>query len=102
MFKTNPARTWLTILGMGVGTSAVVMLVGLGFGLQNILLEKIVFGDTLSGISLRYYGTANRWREIFAANRANLRDELCRESDEFRLRAGAHDTRSGASYPGRL
>lgn len=37
--------------------------------------HTIVFGDTLSGISLRYYGTANRWREIFAANRANLRDE---------------------------
>jgi len=51
MFKTNPARTWLTILGMGVGTSAVVMLVGLGFGLQNILLEKIVFGDTLLSLT---------------------------------------------------
>ena len=52
MFKTNPARTWLTILGMGVGTSAVVMLVGLGFGLQNILLEKIVFGDTLLSLTV--------------------------------------------------
>jgi putative ABC transport system permease protein len=52
MFKTNPARTWLTILGMGVGTSAVVMLVGLGFGLQNILLEKIVFGDTLLSLNV--------------------------------------------------
>jgi len=52
MFKTNPARTWLTILGMGVGTSAVVMLVGLGFGLQNVLLEKIVFGDTLLSLSV--------------------------------------------------
>ncbi len=52
MFKTNPARTWLTILGMGVGTAAVVMLVGLGFGLQNILLEKIVFGDTLLSLTV--------------------------------------------------
>src|SRR5579871_5332886 len=52
MFKTNPARTWLTVLGMGVGTSAVVMLVGLGFGLQNILLEKIVFGDTLLSLTV--------------------------------------------------
>ncbi len=47
MFKTNPARTWLTIAGMGVGTGAVVTLVGLGFGLQNIILEQIVLGDTL-------------------------------------------------------
>ena len=31
MFKTNPSRTWITIMGMGVGTGAVVMLVGLGF-----------------------------------------------------------------------
>jgi putative ABC transport system permease protein len=52
MFKTNPARTWLTVLGMGVGTSAVVILVGLGFGLQNILLEKIVFGDTLLSLTV--------------------------------------------------
>lgn len=58
MFKTNPARTWLTILGMGVGTSAVVMLVGLGFGLQNILLEKIVFGDTLLSLTVTNPGTA--------------------------------------------
>ena len=47
MFKTNPLRTWLTILGMGVGTGAVVVLVGLGFGLQQIILEQIVFGDSL-------------------------------------------------------
>jgi putative ABC transport system permease protein len=52
MFKTNPARTWLTILGMGVGTGAVVTLVGLGFGLQNIILEQIVLGDTLLSLNV--------------------------------------------------
>lgn len=52
MFKTNPARTWLTILGMGVGTGAVVTLVGLGFGLQNIILEQIVYGETLLSINV--------------------------------------------------
>lgn len=52
MFKTNPARTWLTILGMGVGTGAVVTLVGLGFGLQNIILEQIVFGETLLSLNV--------------------------------------------------
>ncbi|KKU79040.1 MAG: ABC superfamily ATP binding cassette transporter protein [Parcubacteria group bacterium GW2011_GWA2_47_7] len=51
-FKTNPARTWLTIAGMGVGTGAVVTLVGLGFGLQNIILEQIVFGETLLSLSV--------------------------------------------------
>ncbi|HTY40140.1 MAG TPA: ABC transporter permease [Candidatus Paceibacterota bacterium] len=57
MFKTNPARTWLTILGMGVGTSAVVMLVGLGFGLQQILLEQIILGDTLLSLNVRNPGS---------------------------------------------
>lgn len=52
MFKTNPGRTWLTILGMGVGTGAVVTLVGLGFGLQNIILEQIVFGETLLSLNV--------------------------------------------------
>ena len=51
-FKTNPARTWLTIAGMGVGTGAVVTLVGLGFGLQNIILEQIVFGETLLSLTV--------------------------------------------------
>ncbi len=52
MFRTRPARTWLTILGIGVGISAVVLLVGLGFGLQQILLEKIVFGEALLSLNV--------------------------------------------------
>jgi putative ABC transport system permease protein len=52
MFKTRPARTWLTILGIGVGISAVVVLVGLGFGLQGILLEKIVFGEAMLSLNV--------------------------------------------------
>ncbi|MDX1535438.1 MAG: ABC transporter permease [Candidatus Spechtbacterales bacterium] len=52
MFKTNPSRTWLTILGMGVGTGAVVTLVGLGMGLQGIILEQIVFGETLLSLTV--------------------------------------------------
>ncbi len=58
MFKTNPMRTWLTILGMGVGTGAVVMLVGLGFGLQQIIIEQIVFGETLLSLGVSPTGGA--------------------------------------------
>jgi len=58
MFKTNPSRTWLTIMGMGVGIGAVVTLVGLGFGLQGIILERIVFGETL--LSLNVANPASR------------------------------------------
>ena len=32
-------------------------------------------GDTLSRISLQYYGTTSRWPDILAANRDLLRDE---------------------------
>jgi len=31
--------------------------------------HTVVDGDSLSRISMRYYGTANRWQEIFQANR---------------------------------
>jgi len=58
-FKTNPMRTWLTILGMGVGTGAVVVLVGLGFGLQEIILEQIVFGETLLSLGVSATGAQN-------------------------------------------
>jgi len=57
MFKNNPLRTWLTILGMGVGTGAVVVLVGLGFGLQQIILEQIVFGETLLSLGVSSTGS---------------------------------------------
>jgi len=59
MFKNNPLRTWLTILGMGVGTGAVVVLVGLGFGLQQIILEQIVFGDSLLSLGVSATGARN-------------------------------------------
>jgi putative ABC transport system permease protein len=52
MFKTRPARTWLTILGIGVGIAAVVVLVGLGYGLQGIVLEKIVLGDAMLSLDV--------------------------------------------------
>ena len=56
MFKTNPSRTWLTILGMGVGTGAVVLMVGLGYGLQQIILEEIVFGESMLSIQVTAVG----------------------------------------------
>ncbi len=52
MFRTRPARTWLTIAGIGVGIAAVVILVGLGYGLQGVLLEQIVFGDAMLSLNV--------------------------------------------------
>jgi putative ABC transport system permease protein len=46
-FKTNTSRTVLTVLGLGVGIGAVLFLVSLGYGLQNIILNKITTADAL-------------------------------------------------------
>ncbi len=47
MFKTRPMRTFLTILGVGVGIGTVLFLVSLGYGLQNIILNRITTADSL-------------------------------------------------------
>ena len=41
VFRTRPARTALTILGMGFGVGVVLFLVSLGYGLQFILLGNL-------------------------------------------------------------
>ena len=45
-FKNRKSRTFLTILGVGVGIGAVLFLVSLGYGLQNILLERITTAES--------------------------------------------------------
>lgn len=47
MFKTRPMRTFLTVLGVGVGIGTVLFLVSLGYGLQNVILNRIATADTL-------------------------------------------------------
>lgn len=86
MFKTNPSRTWLTILGMGVGIGAVVALVGLGFGLQNIILERIVFGETLLSLNI-----ANPPSKVVVLDQQTL--------DEFAALETVKDVSAMAQYP---
>ncbi len=47
MFKTRPMRTFLTVLGVGVGIGTVLFLVGLGYGLQEVILQRIASADAL-------------------------------------------------------
>lgn len=47
MFKTRPMRTFLTVLGVGVGIGTVLFLVSLGYGLQNVILNRIATADSL-------------------------------------------------------
>jgi nucleoid-associated protein YgaU len=37
--------------------------------------HTVVEGDTLSGIALQYYGSANKWQAIYQANRDTLPNE---------------------------
>jgi len=52
MFKTRLVRTFLTILGVGVGIGAVLFLVSLGYGLQNTLLQRITTNEALSNVTV--------------------------------------------------
>lgn len=52
MFRTRPSRTWLTILGISVGIGAVLFLVSLGYGLQRIILQKIIFNQAMLSLAI--------------------------------------------------
>ena len=55
IFKTKPIRTFLTIFGMSVGIGAVLFLISLGYGLQYILIGKLVTTeDSLITLGISY------------------------------------------------
>lgn len=41
---------------------------------STVQMYTVVRGDSLSKISKHFYGNANRWREIFDANRDKISD----------------------------
>lgn len=51
-FKTRPMRSLLTVLGMGVGIGAVLFLVSFGYGLQQIILNRITSADALLSLDV--------------------------------------------------
>lgn len=55
VFKTKPARTFLTIMGMSVGIGTVMFLISMGYGLQYILIGKLVTTeDSLMALGVSY------------------------------------------------
>jgi putative ABC transport system permease protein len=46
-YRARPLRTFLTVLGMSIGMSAVLLLVSFGYGLQSELLKRITTADTI-------------------------------------------------------
>ncbi len=54
-FRTKPQRAFLTIMGMSIGIATVLVLVSLGYGLQYILIGKLMTTeDSLVSMEISY------------------------------------------------
>jgi len=59
-FRTKPQRAFLTIIGMSVGIATVLLLVSLGYGLQYILIGKLMTTeDSLITMEISYPSESN-------------------------------------------
>jgi putative ABC transport system permease protein len=63
IFKNNRLRTFLTILGIGVGIGTIVFLVALGYGFQKLAVEKISRAEALLALDVQP-SRGERSREI--------------------------------------
>lgn len=52
MFRTNFLRSLLTVFGIGIAISFIVILIGLGYGVQNITVGSIVESKTLLSMDI--------------------------------------------------
>lgn len=52
IFRRNKLRTSLTVLGVSVGVGVIVFLVSLGYGLQQLTIERIAQADSLLTIDV--------------------------------------------------
>ena len=59
-FRTKPQRAFLTIMGMSIGIATVLLLVSLGYGLQYILIGKLMTTeDSLITMEITYPSESN-------------------------------------------
>ena len=59
-FRTNPQRAFLTVMGMSIGIATVLLLVSLGYGLQYILIGKLMTTqDSLITMEVSYPTESN-------------------------------------------
>jgi LysM repeat protein len=71
------AETWLQTIGMTSVERNSPAAPAVHVQQETIRPQRIHIvrkGETLSGISHEYYGSAGKWRKIFEANRGTLRD----------------------------
>src|SRR5574343_1754062 len=63
-FRTKPQRVFLTVLGMSVGIATVLLLISLGYGLQYILIGRLMTTeDSLVTMEVTYPSDSNLWIE---------------------------------------
>lgn len=52
IFTTRPKRTFLTVLGVGIGIAAVLFLVSIGYGIQKAIISSISTADSLLSLDV--------------------------------------------------
>lgn len=63
------SRTFLTILGMGVGIGAVLFLVSLGYGMQKVLVEEITTAKSMVTLDVDHGGS-----DLVKLTKENIRE----------------------------
>lgn len=84
-YRARPLRTFLTVLGMSIGMSAVLLLVSFGYGLQSELLKRITTADTIYTLTVTLPSSAKEKGVFIDEDRM----------EEFRLSEGVAEV-SGA------
>src|SRR5574343_1205734 len=77
VFRTKPARTILTTLGMSVGIGTVVFLVSLGYGLQYILIGNLITSeDSLMTLEAAYPSESGKGIDLEKVGEIKAKEEV--------------------------
>ncbi len=77
VFRTKPTRTILTILGMSVGIGTVVFFVSLGYGLQYILIGRLITSeDSLITVEASYPSESGKSIDLDTMSQIRLQKEV--------------------------
>lgn len=77
VFRTKPTRTILTILGMSVGIGTVVFFVSLGYGLQYILIGRLITSEnSLMTVEASYPSESGKGIDLGKMGEIRLQKEV--------------------------
>jgi len=77
VFRTKPTRTLLTILGMSVGIGTVVFFVSLGYGLQYILIGRLITSEnSLITVDASYPSESGKGIDLSKMGEIRLQKEV--------------------------